>query len=288
VDMHPDAVASGRICALAGQSQREMLQWAEAYPALYSAKPFDPALFSTLALATAFSGPWLDATEQRMANRVTLWCFGLDWLVDYVATARTEVVGIVERCLAVAAGHPPVPGDDLTRFLADIRTELAAAEAYPALGAVWHDELRRMLDAMVLEYDWKASAIRPSFAEYLQNADNLGFSFVFASQWIATASQNSDVDVPGVRAASWAVQRVIRLLNDLATYDRDVRWGDLNALLLGPTRTEVAQRVAALATEARRLADELRNGQPDLADYLVRQMEFCMGFYGVTDYWGEL
>jgi Terpene synthase family 2, C-terminal metal binding len=281
------AVESGRICAVAGQTQRQMRGWAAAYPGLYSAKAFDPALYSTLALATAFSGPWLDAGQQRMANRVTLWCFGLDWLVDYVATTPGEARGIADRCTAVAGGAAPPEGDELTAFLAEIRDELAAAEGYGVLSGVWRDELRRMLAAMVRECEWKAGeAATPTFEEYLGNADNLGFSFVFAAHW--TATEPTPADVPATRAASWAVQRVIRLLNDLATYERDVSWGDLNALMLGVDRAEVGERVTALAGAARHLIRPLRGEQPRVADYLERQMEFCMGFYGVTDYWGSL
>jgi hypothetical protein len=287
VTVHP-AAESGRICAVAGQSQREMRRWADAYPELFAAKPFDDALYSTLALAMAFSGPTLDSGQQRMANRATLWCFALDWQVDYVAGSATEAAEIARRCLAVAGGAAPDAGDDLTRFLAEIRDELASADAYPVLGPAWLEELRRMLDAMVREHQWKAAAARPSFEEYLDNADNLGFSFVFVAHWIHTSPPPSAVDIDDIRLASWAVQRVIRLLNDLATYDRDVQWGDLNALMLGPDRAAVGRRVRALADDARRLIDPLRHRQSTVADYLERQMEFCVGFYGVADYWGAL
>ncbi|WP_232071983.1 terpene synthase family protein [Phytohabitans flavus] len=274
---------------MAGQTQREMRRWAEAYPGLFAAKPFDDALYSTLALAMAFSGPTLDSGQQRMANRATLWCFALDWQVDYVASSAEEAAAIARRCMAAAGGADPDPDDELTAFLAEVRDELAGADAYPVLGPVWREELRRMLDAMVREHQWKAAGVaRPSFEEYLDNADNLGFSFVFVAHWIHTSQPPSAVDIDDVRLASWAVQRVIRLLNDLATYDRDVKWGDLNALMLGPDRTAVGQHVRVLADEARRLIAPLRDRQPALADYLERQMEFCVGFYGVTDYWGAL
>jgi hypothetical protein len=283
------ATESGRICAVAGQTQREMRRWAEAYPALFSAKPFDAALYSTLALATAFSGPSLDSGQQRMANRATLWCFALDWQVDYVANSAVEAATVARRCLAVAGGAAPEPDDELTALLAEIRDELAAAKAYAVLGPIWRDELRRMLDAMVREHQWKGvEGARPSLEDYLANADNLGFSFVFVAHWIHTGPPPSAVDIADVRLASWAVQRVIRLLNDLATYERDVQWGDLNALMLGPDRTEVGQRAVALAGEARGLIDAVRDRQPALADYMERQMEFCVGFYGVADYWGGL
>jgi hypothetical protein len=289
VDALPAAAPSGRICALAGQGQREMRGWAAEYADLFAAKPFDPALFSTLALAAAFSGPWLTAEQVRMANRSALWCFGLDWLIDYVATSPAEAAEIAGRCLAVADGGPAVPGDDLTRFLADIRDELRAAAAFPALGPVWRDELRRMLAAMVREREWRsAPERRPTFEEYLRNADNLGFSFVFAAHWMHTGESPPAADVPAIRAASWAVQRVIRLLNDLATYERDVAWGDLNALLLGVTRTQVRERLVVLSDAARAAIEPLRAQHPRLAGYLRRQMEFCVGFYGITDYWGEL
>lgn len=290
----PEALKCGTICAVAGQSQREMREWAEQYPGLYGADVFDPALFSTLSLAAAFSGPGLAVSDLRMANRVCLWCFGLDWLIDYAAGSGEELSGIVRRCAAVADGAPAGNGDELTHFLADIRDELAKAPAFPGMHAVWRDELQRMLDAMAREWAWKTQRgngvmDRPDFEEYLDNADNLGFSFVFASHWIFT----SDAPVDGgsaaqVRIVSHAVQRVIRLLNDFGSYERDLAWGDLNGLMLDLDRVTVANRVVEETARARKLAAELR-AVPKLAahaDYMERQMDFCAGFYGVTDYWG--
>jgi hypothetical protein len=280
-------IEAGAICAVAGQSQRDMRGWAGEYPGLFSAKPFDAALYSTLSLAMAFSGPWFDAKQLRMANKVCLWAFGLDWLVDYVATSPSEAEDIARRCVATAEGAPPVSGDDLTRMLADIRDELAASPAFPVLGSVWREELRFMLEAMLREWHWKSEERRPSFEEYLGNADNLGFTFAFTSHWIRTSGpQVADLD--RIRQASRAVQRVIRLLNDLATYERDLSWGDLNALLLDVTRPEVEQRIAELAAVSRELIIPLRKDHPEVAGYLERQMDFCAGFYQVGDYWGAL
>ncbi|MEU4831011.1 terpene synthase family protein [Streptosporangium sp. NPDC023615] len=284
----PDAVGIGMTCAVAGQCQRDMRGWAAAYPGLFSARPFDAALYSTLSLAMAFSGPWFDAERLRMANKVCLWAFALDWLVDYVATSPTEAEDVTRRSLATAEGAPPVPGDDLTRMLADIRDELATSPAFPVLGPVWREELRLMLDAMLLEWRWKVEGGRPSFEEYLGNADNLGFSFAFTSHWVHTSGPVDEADIAPIREASRAVQRVIRLLNDLGTYERDLSWGDLNALLLGTGRPEVERHIAALAATSRRLIAPLRHGHPEIAGYLERQMDFCAGFYRVGDYWGAL
>jgi hypothetical protein len=275
-----------------------MREWAARYPGLFAAEAFDAALYGTLAAAAAFSGPHLGAAGLRMANRVCLWCFGLDWLIDYAATSERDVRDIVRRCLAVADGAAPTSGDDLTCALAELRDELAAEPAFPGLRALWRDELSRMLAAMAREWAWKAArdagvVDRPTFEEYLANADNLGFSFVFAAHWIATTGpgEGDDEGHDLVRAASWEVQRVIRILNDLGTYERDLTWGDLNGLMFDVDRDGVERRLAEVTELARARLGELRDGHPrlaGLADYMERQMEFCAGFYGVTDFWGSV
>ncbi|HEU5157120.1 MAG TPA: terpene synthase family protein [Streptosporangiaceae bacterium] len=291
----PAARECGAICAVAGRGQREMRAWAARYPALLDAEAFDPALFGTLAAAAAFSGPGLTAADLRVANHLCLWCFAVDWRIDYVATSEHEVADIVRRCAAVADGGAPDPGDDLTRALADFRDELAAAPAFARLSAFWRDELGLMLEAMAREWSWKAArdagAIdRPTFEEYLANAHNLGFSVVFAAHWIATGPGEEGAD-DLVRAASHEVQRVIRLLNDLGTYERDLAWGDLNALMLDVARDGVDRRLAELTARARERLHALRDRHPGLAghaDYMERQMDFCAGFYAVGDFWGDL
>jgi hypothetical protein len=89
-------------------------------------------------------------------------------------------------------------------------------------------------------------------------------------------------------AAGRQVQLIIRLLNDLGTYDRDVAWGDLNALMLGVSQRVILDKVAGLIDECRTLVGSLRTGVPRVADYLMRLVEFNIGFYQVADYWGTL
>jgi hypothetical protein len=62
------------------------------------------------------------------------------------------------------------------------------------------------------------------------------------------------------------------------------KWGDLNALLLGVGRTEVTVRIATLTAEAVWLLEPLPER---VGGYLRRQMEFCSGFYGLADFWGD-
>jgi hypothetical protein len=234
----------------------------------------------------------LDATRLRAANRASLWAFGLDWLIDYLATSADEVDGIVARCLAVAEGAEP--DDPITRFLADLRDGLSERPAFRTLEGMWRTELRLMLEAMAREWQWQAArtagavASLPTFDEYLDNADNICFSFVFVSHWIHTADPPPRRLVEEVRVAGRAVQQVIRLLNDLGTYHRDVSWGDLNPLMLGVDRGQVTERVTTLTGYCRELFVPLRADYPDLVVFLDRYIAFNAGFYGAADYWGEL
>lgn len=288
----PGASECGRVCAVAGRAQREVREWAARYPGLFGAKPFDPALFNTVCLCTAFSAPWLDADELRLTNQVAVWTFGLDWRIDYVAASRDEVRNVVDRCLTTADGARPPDDDDLTRCLADLREELASSAAFPALGRLWQDELRRFLLAMAREWDWNAERERtgrlPTFDDYLGNTDNLGFSFAFVSHWIATDVEPAPSDVDEVKAAGWEAQRTMRLINDLGTYERDLSWGDLNGLMLGVTPEEMRRHVTIAGDRFRELVEPLRKGHPRLAHYMERQVDFCAGFQALADYWGAL
>src|SRR5690606_34473943 len=188
----------GRICALATHCARDLQDRAAAHPELFSAKPFDATLFNAVSLANAFGSPDDPHTALRIANRTSLWIFALDWLIDYRAKKREDVEALVARCTAaVTDGTPDGDGQDgegaaLARFLVEIRDLLATAPAFAAHRDVWLDELRRMLEAMALEWEWKASraetgAWTPTLDDYLANADNFGSTFVNAGHWIFTS-----------------------------------------------------------------------------------------------------
>jgi hypothetical protein len=280
--------------AQAARNAREMAGWAKTYPVLFSARPIDETLFNSVACANAFGSPSMTAGELRMVNRVSLWFFGLDWMVDNLATSRAEVDDIARRCVDVADGASPAVGDELASALAEIRDELSRSATYAALRECWRDQLRRTLDAMAREWCWKATPSaeggppRPSVDEYLENADNYGSAWVNLSHWIACGDQRLPAHVQEFNAAGREVQKVLRLLNDLATYERDLSWGDLNILMLGVDRAEVTRRVRLLVGRCMELIEPLRAECPEQAEYLERQIGFSGGFYEFSDYWGAL
>lgn len=306
------AVEAGRTAALAADCQRDLRKWADSYPVLFSARPFDPRLFSTVALANAFGVPWESADRLRIAARASLWVFAADWVVDYVAKTRVEVETVVRECLAVPESHGPgvppgsardgtgpSPAAELARCLADIQSDLATVPAFDVHKGLWRDQLRRYLTAMAREWEWKAlftaggrapgtGSGMPDFERYLANADNFGSSLVNVAHWIFTGDERTFAHLDELWTVSEEVQRVLRLLNDLATYERDLTWGDLNSLMLGVDRAIVTKRIAAIVEDCRELLGPLRKTCPVDALYLERQIGYSTGFYGVTDYWGSL
>jgi Terpene synthase family 2, C-terminal metal binding len=272
----------GKVCATAMECLRDLEKCAAAYPDLYPGGPFGTTVFSGIALAMAFGSPRAPAERIRVVSRTVIWAFAVDWLLDRVATSREEVDAVAGGCEAVAAGA--APEGSLQEFLASIRDELAARPDWAEQRPVWLAHLRAYLRANVREWEWKARDQVPTFEEYLANADNIGSSFVNVTHWIHTGTPE-----PGrLEAANAECQRALRLLNDLATYERDVAWGDLNVLLLGLSRSDVAKRADELVRSCEDLLEPLAATLPEETGYLRRQLGFSVGYYGITDYWGEL
>jgi signal transduction histidine kinase len=287
------AVELGRIAALAAGGQRDLQERATAYPELFPSRPFDATVFSAVSQSTAFGAPWCTREQLRIANRTALWIFALDWRIDHLSRSRAEVDEIVRRCLAVVDGAEPVADDPLGAFLAEIRDELAATPAFEQWSAAWRAEFARMLGAMTRERQWTfdrdagVADWSPSLDDYLENADNFGSSFVNVSHWIAMGEPKTLDRLAELTAAGRTVQRILRLVNDLATYARDVQWGDLNALMLVAEK-DVTDHLANLVEECRLLLRPLSQVCPREARYLARQIGFSTGFYQLADFWGRL
>jgi hypothetical protein len=89
-------------------------------------------------------------------------------------------------------------------------------------------------------------------------------------------------------ATGRCAQQVVRLVNDLATYRRDLATGDLNVLRLGLSRRAVRLRLIELLADCRERFDRVRRAHPDPVAYVERQVEFNLGFHPLVDYWGGI
>ncbi|MFI7693599.1 hypothetical protein ACIBQ6_31350 [Nonomuraea sp. NPDC049655] len=271
-----NAFDTGRACALAVSGGRELARHAARFGDLFPAAAFDAGLYTSLGLASAFGSPWATAAELRAINRASLLVFAADRLIDHEAGTREEVAALVADCLS------PAPAAPAGAFAADLRATLGTT---PELEAAWRDQLGRMLTAMAREWEWSRADRPPAVEEYLANAGSCGAYFVAVSHWIATGQVGVPDSLELLRPAGEAVQRYLRLLNDLATHHREKAYGDLNAFTLGMTHDEVTGRMAALAREAHALIGPLRDAHPRPASYLTWQLDYSAGFYGLSDFW---
>jgi hypothetical protein len=289
-DALSQATESGRVGALAARGQRDLTDRAVAYPELFPPKPFDGTLFGSVALANANAAPWCTGDQLTVANRTALWMCAADWRIDYRAKTAGEADAVVARCLAVAGGREPADDDALGRFLAEIRATLGAGTR--TLRRAWSTELRLVLGAMARERRWTldhaAGGPLPTLDRYLANSDSFASSFVNVSHWIALGEAATLAHLPELTAAGRVVQRILRLVNDLATYERDVAWGDVNVLMLGVDRAEATAMVAGLVEQCLGMLEPLTEHCPREAVYLARQIGFSSGFYRVGDFWGRL
>ncbi|SEK89509.1 terpene synthase family protein [Nonomuraea pusilla] len=274
---------TGRACALAVAGGRDLARVAARYEGLFPPEAFDGGLYASLAMAGAFAAPWAGASGLRAVNRASLLVFAVDRLIDHEAAERDEVAALVADCLAAAGGEPPV--SPAARFTAGLREELASSPGFPVLAAAWRDQLGRMLAAMAREWDWSHGGEPPALAEYLDNAAGTGALFVGVTHWIATGLVTAPADLDRLREPGDAVQRYLRLLNDLATHGRESAYGDVNAFTLGLSGDEVTARMAELADRAEALIEPLRADLPRAAEYLSWQLHYSTGFYGLSDFW---
>jgi hypothetical protein len=279
------AAEHGRLCAVAGQAQRGLRLHARRYGNLFASAAFDDVFFSSLATVGTYCAPDVPADQVELSHRAGLWVFGMDRLIDAVSGTRAEVDRVVTACLAAARGEAGV--SEVSRFLADLRRDLAQRPAFGVLGALWEEEVTRTLTAMAQEWDWRGSGPGLSLDEYADNVDSVGFGVVFLAHWIATEPRRRPTDVAALIAAGRRVAILLRLVNDLGTYRREQRLGDVNALALGVSVADLVTRIDELAGQCQQALQPCRRRHPQLTRYLDRHIGFNLGFYASADYWGQ-
>ncbi|WP_043625475.1 terpene synthase family protein [Nonomuraea candida] len=276
-----EAFELGRTCALAAECGRDLRLCAQMYTGLFPATAFGADLFGALTLTTAFSAPWARADRLKVGNRAALWVLAVERLVERAVTSREQVDRLARECVSVAEGA--VPRTAATRFLADLRDELDTVREFEDLREIWLDQLAATLEGMATAWVWRDTHASPTLSRYVGNADSRGSCFVDLSHWIYSADDWTKAHLGELRAVSRQVQRYLHLLGDVASYRRDMSWGDLNVLGLGVERAEVTATMEALAREAVSLIDPVREHSPRTAVYLHRQLGFSAGFAGISD-----
>ncbi|GAA4611593.1 hypothetical protein GCM10023195_49180 [Actinoallomurus liliacearum] len=285
-----DAFFAGAATAKIRDCEQDLVDHARRYPGLFPDKPF-ATVHGEVAKTMVFSAPWCAPDDLAISCRTILWIFALDWLVDHVAESRHKVADLTTDCLAVRDGRSP--GSSLSRMLFDIRQDLRAEPMFAHLGRAWDQELTKMIDAMSREWDWKRSfreaspsAVRPTLEEYLANSANFGCTFTNVTFWISSGDPQAAACIEELKGASDTAQRALRLVNDLASSDREKAWGDINVFALGLDRTQVVERIAQVRRTFEEALLSLERSSPVQADFLRRQLEYSATYYSDgADYW---
>ncbi|TDD13617.1 terpene synthase family protein [Nonomuraea diastatica] len=284
----PDELSSGGLSARAAECARDLRRTAACHPELFDTGDFADTpgqVANMMVYGTPRHGP----NVLRSPSQLALWIFPLDAAIDRDATQRSQVRAIVEACKDVIAGDDP--HTPLARLLADIRDDLAHAPAFGHLGPVWRTESAAMLDAMAREWEWKTAARQaaaaPTLEEYLGNAANFGSTCVGVCRLISTDEPEATREhLPAIIDAANATQRVMRLVNDLRTFERDCQWTDLNARMLGLDEHALLELITEERQACDLVLDRLAQSCPGVAGDLRHQMMTTWGFYlNGSDFW---
>ncbi len=285
---HPDGLDGlragmeiGRTTAMAARAQRLLAAELRALPG--DAIVFDEAMLSLLAQVGAHAAGWLPLDRLHVVNRASLWIFAVDWLVDRQSDSVARVDEVIARNISVLEGQPA--RDAVAGLLAATRTAVATGGA---LLPAFDDEARRVLVAMRREWDWREGPT-PSPDTYMSNMDSIGLRFAFVTLLAVDGATGADWQPgPGtLSAAADATARVLRMVNDLAGFERERAFGDVNLLALGPTAAQVRETIRAETARTVRLLARQPRPRRRFAGYLERVLGFNIGLYSTTDYWGE-
>jgi hypothetical protein len=282
------AEGHGMLCASAIACLRHIEDYPTRYWRLFPPEGFPSTVFSATAMVTAFTSPGTPPAQLRVAVRSAIWVFAADWLVDHVAQSTQDIRMLAEDCLDAVAPAPSTQGrSDLAQLLREqVYDEIATASAFPAVQDLWRTELRRYWASCQHEWEWGrlGRGAAATLDDYLADTDNFGSMVVNLSHWITQIPAHRTDCIPLLLDVSRIVQRILRLLNDLATHHREHGTGDVNAILLGFTPSEVNDRITTLIDEFDTAVAVHDSCCPEQAQYLRRQTHWCRGFYSATDF----
>lgn len=275
--LEPETAAA--VFFLANALQRDAAAWTAAYP---DSPP--PAITVPAALSHALVSPWRRPEELRAPNRIGNWLFWLDDAIEG-SDSDTEVDDLVEGCLAVAAGEQPPTDHSLLRALGDIRDELAATPLWPDLASLWQERVMRTAEGYRSYREFSralADGTPPTPAEYM--AVTIGVELTRITHLIAAEGPAVADHIELLLQAIEAQDHAHRLVNDIQTFDRDCRDGDINVLFLGITRQEAAAQAEDHVARAHSLLRPLVAAGVRAAIEIDRQTSHTIAFYKAMDY----
>ncbi|MGI9147544.1 MAG: terpene synthase family protein [Chloroflexota bacterium] len=242
-----DPAEQSHIYALSVETAAALQAWAGGYPVVRAAR------ILPLSLSVAASAPFSSVEALISTARLSLWVFTLDDLFDEQCAPEHTLRQQAQIFRGLAYQHVTCPpGDHLGPALRDVRDDLASYPLFQSLGDEWAAAVCGTIDAMLREYDWRAThrdaaghwTSLPSYDEYLAVGRYSigGPPHIWAA--MITADDPSTPDhLDHLRSMEQVASTCIRLANDLQSYHKELLEGNVNALVI-VSRDLVQQGVA--------------------------------------------
>lgn len=216
------------------RASRTLHHWAARYPLIRRERVWP------LALSVAAAAPFCSVEALIATARLSLWVFTLDDLFDDERVLMVELRRRAARYRAIARDQPADEAEDsLAQALREVRDDLTHYSLFSSLGEAWTTALCGTIDAMMREHQWRnayqrsGAAALPGYTDYVTNGIYSigGPPHVWAS--LITVDDPSTIQrLSQLRAMERAACICIRLANDLQSFDKEVREGKINALVL--------------------------------------------------------
>lgn len=265
-----------------------------------------------VALLTATVAPQIALLDSLLVAKLILLIFGIDDMADERVVTLAELQRKTEQwCLIANHGSNGEVNDrdQPGTILSELREELSEFRLFEPLREYWSSSIRHLFDAMVQEYRYGlqygaggAHAL-PSLDEYL----SWGLHSISVPFWALTVliilGDSSVVErFESIDEAIKYAGAAIRLLNDLRTFDKEMRENNMNSVVIAyhamldrnpngteeGTLSEAKQYVLQLADSyAQRCYDwvgQIRTESKQFEEAISRLVAFNADFYSERDY----
>ncbi|MGW2818912.1 terpene synthase family protein [Streptomyces sp. NPDC001415] len=248
----------------------QLSKWAHGWGA-----PFSLGSVPLSAVYATHVAPWNPPEVTLMTAKTILWIATVD---DWAERDDAAPRGL-DHLQEVAEGKAPDPHSALAGALADIRDTVLGAASSRRRGSLWVKATTALLAGMKFEHVASAQ-IRdggppPALPLYLHHAgQTIGVPLTMATLWASAPQPACDSSLARLQPPLESASQAIRMANDLQSYERERRTGDLNAIALGASpaylRTQIADQVRHCLEQLRPL---LTHPCPD-----AQALHYCLHF----------
>jgi hypothetical protein len=226
-----------RVFDLTTRASRELHRWAARFPLIRRVRVWP------LCLSVAAAAPFASVSALVSMARMSLWVFTIDDLFDEEMVPFAELRRRVVRYKAVLAGtsvEAKRERDTLVLALQDIRDDLSSYALWPTLHDEWAEAVRRTLDAMMQEHEWRmlyrersGEAAFPSYDAYLSHGRySIGVAAHIWTTLIAISDPSSREHLAQLRELEQTASLCIRLSNDLQSHAKEISEGKINSIVI--------------------------------------------------------